>query len=200
MSNEALAQPRLAQSRLAQSRHIFLRHPERDDVESFLQFVTHNRSFHRPWVHPPDTPEKFSEYYDRLGKGHHESFFICRTQDAALVGVVNLNEIVRGGFQNVYLGYYGARRFARQGLMTEGLRLVIRYAFTQLKLHRLEANIIPDNAPSLALAKRVGMRLEGFSPRYLKIAGRWRDHERWAMTVEDWRERRSTVRARRTGT
>ena len=186
MSNEALTQPRLAQSR-----HIFLRHPERDDVELFLQFVMHNRSFHRPWVHPPDTVEKFYEYYDRLGKGHHESFFICHKQDAALVGVVNLNEIVRGGFQNVYLGYYGARRFAGQGLMTEGLRLVIRYAFTQLKLHRLEANIMPDNTASLALAKRVGIRLEGFSPRYLEIAGRWRDHERWAMTVEDWRERRS---------
>jgi ribosomal-protein-alanine N-acetyltransferase len=71
--------------------------------------------------------------------------------------------------------------------MTEGMRLLFRYAFGDLKLHRLEANIQPENRASIALARRTGFRREGFSPRYLKIGGRWRDHERWAILAEDAR-------------
>jgi [ribosomal protein S5]-alanine N-acetyltransferase len=68
------------------------------------------------------------------------------------------------------------------------MHLVLREAFTRLDLHRLEANIQPANARSIALAKRCGFALEGFSPRYLKIGGRWRDHERWAIRKETWRK------------
>jgi ribosomal-protein-alanine N-acetyltransferase len=71
--------------------------------------------------------------------------------------------------------------------MTAGLRLVISRAFRTYGLHRLEANVQPDNLPSIAIVQRLGFRLEGYSPRYLRISGRWRDHERWALTVEDWR-------------
>ena len=80
------------------------------------------------------------------------------------------------------------------GKLREGMELLLRYAFRRLRLHRIEANIQPDNAASVALARCSGFRLEGFSPRYLKIGGRWRDHERWAMTVEDWRDRASGTR------
>jgi len=71
--------------------------------------------------------------------------------------------------------------------MTEALQLVLRHAFTKLELHRLEANIQPGNTASIALAKRCGFELEGYSPRYLKVGGRWRDHERWAIRAETWR-------------
>ena len=70
--------------------------------------------------------------------------------------------------------------------MREGIRLMLRHAFGPLGLHRLEANIQPENAPSLALVAGAGFRLEGLSPRYLKIAGRWRDHERWAILAEEF--------------
>jgi len=71
--------------------------------------------------------------------------------------------------------------------MTEALRLMLEYAFKQLRLHRLEANVQPQNVYSIALVKRAGFVHEGFSRRYLKIGGRWRDHERWAILSEDWR-------------
>jgi ribosomal-protein-alanine N-acetyltransferase len=72
--------------------------------------------------------------------------------------------------------------------MTETLRVFLSYIFKELKLHRIEANIQPGNAASIALVKRAGFKLEGYSPRYLKISGRWRDHERWAILAEDWRK------------
>jgi [ribosomal protein S5]-alanine N-acetyltransferase len=99
--------------------------------------------------------------------------------------VMNLSQIVRKGFQNAYLGYYGMITFARRGLMTEAVRLTVSYAFDEIGLHRLEANIQFTNLPSKALIQRVGFRKEGFSPRYLRINGVWCDHERWALLADD---------------
>jgi len=105
--------------------------------------------------------------------------------------VINVNEIVRGLFQSAYLGYYAFEPFAGLGYMSEGLTLVIRQAFDVLGLHRLEANVQPKNQRSIRVVSELGFRLEGLSPRYLKIGGRWRDHERWAILAEDWPKRRA---------
>jgi ribosomal-protein-alanine N-acetyltransferase len=104
-----------------------------------------------------------------------------------LVGVVNVNEIVRGLFQSAYLGFYAFTPYQGRGHMSAGIGMAIARAFGNDGLHRLEANIQPGNLRSIALVKRLGFRLEGLSRRYLKISGRWRDHERWAITKEDWR-------------
>ena len=101
--------------------------------------------------------------------------------DHAIVANFNISEIVGGAFRCGFLGYWVGAPFQKQGYAQDGLRLVIRYAFTDLKLHRLEANIQPENVASRALVQRNGFELEGLSPRYLKIGGRWRDHERWAI-------------------
>lgn len=114
----------------------------------------------------------------------------------ALVGVVNVSEIVLGAFRSAYLGYYAFVPNAGRGMMTRGMALVIAKAFRELKLHRLEANIQPGNEASRALVQRLGFRLEGYSPKYLKIRGRWRDHERWALIREDWQPRRARDRLR----
>jgi ribosomal-protein-alanine N-acetyltransferase len=98
--------------------------------------------------------------------------------------VVNISEIVRGCFQNAYLGYYAFEPLAGRGLMRAGLAKVIRHAFTKMKLHRLEANIQPGNKRSIRLVKALGFRREGISPRYLKVAGRWREHERWTILAD----------------
>jgi ribosomal-protein-alanine N-acetyltransferase len=112
-----------------------------------------------------------------------------RTPDGQLAGVINVSEIVRGSFQSAYLGYYAFSPHDGRGYMFQGLRAVIRDAFVVHRLHRLEANIQPVNGRSRSLVRGLGFRREGYSPRYLTISGRWRDHERWALTIEDWRSR-----------
>ena len=120
-----------------------------------------------------------------LNKGTHLSYWVV-TGSNELAGVFNINEIVRGLFCSGYLGYYALQPHQGQGYMTRGFAAVLHDVFRKQRLHRLEANIQPDNVESKALVQRLGFRLEGFSPRYLKIAERWRDHERWAITKEDW--------------
>lgn len=118
----------------------------------------------------------------------HIGYWVC-TEQGDLAGVINITEIVRGCFCSGYLGYYAFVPHHGKGHMTQGLHAVLAKAFGEHRLHRLEANIQPDNDASRKLLERLGFRREGFSPKYLKIAGRWRDHERWAITVEDWKGR-----------
>jgi len=108
----------------------------------------------------------------RLRRPTHEGYLICLRDSDELVGVANISEIVRGASRSGYLGYYVFRPYERRGLMTEGLRLVVRDAFRRLGLHRVEANIQPVNHASIRLIRRLGFRREGYSPRYLKIQGR----------------------------
>jgi len=152
-------------------------------------------------VAPPANPAGFAEYLRRARMPNRASLLVCRRDDGAIVGVANVSEIVRGALQSAYLGYYGSAVHAGRGYMTEGLALVLRHAFRHLGLHRLEANVQPGNRLSLTLVRRLGFRREGFSPRYLKVGGRWRDHQRWALLREDWQEdwresRRATRGAR----
>ena len=177
---------------------VLLRPPTARDEREFLAFVRENRRLHRPWVHPPATPPKFREYLKRCRREDFAGFVVRRREDDALVGVFNLSQIFRGGFQNAYLGYYGSARLGRAGYMSEGLSHLMKHAFHIMKLHRVEANVQPGNSASIALLRRAGFRKEGFSPRYLRVGGRWRDHERWAVTREDL-DRRPRGRPRRTG-
>jgi ribosomal-protein-alanine N-acetyltransferase len=167
------------------------------DREPFLQATRRSRALHRPWVHPPTTRAAFDAFAGDLGETRQRLLLWGRVPGPVpdvLLGYFSLGEIVRGALNSAYLGYWGVVPHAGQGLMTEGMKLLLAHAFRQARLHRVEANIQPDNRASIALASRSGFRKEGFSPRYLKIAGRWRDHERWALTVEDWRERGAFAR------
>ncbi|MBW2313830.1 MAG: GNAT family N-acetyltransferase [Deltaproteobacteria bacterium] len=164
--------------------------PRRRDRDEVLDVVRRSRTLHRGWMTPGDTSAHYAAYLQRMRDDRHAGFLVRRLEDDAFVGLVNMNEIVLGAFHSAYLGYWVGGPFARQGYMTDGLDLVLREAFGKLKLHRVEANIQPTNAASIALARRLGFRHEGLSRRYLKISGRWRDHERYALLVEDWRAAR----------
>jgi [ribosomal protein S5]-alanine N-acetyltransferase len=143
-------------------------------------------ALHEPWVYPCRDQASFMAYCASCD-GQQKAGFIARERESGrIVGVVNVSEIVRGALQSAYLGYYGMAGFEGRGCMSEALSLVLSTAFLDMGLHRLEANIQPGNGPSRALVQRLGFRREGFSPRYLKIGGEWRDHERWAILAEDW--------------
>ena len=169
----------------ATSSRIAIRRPTLLDCDEFVAQALASRALHEPWVDPPTTRERFEAYVrSRQGPGD-DGFLICDRATERIAGVINLNCIVRGFFQSAYLGYYVFADFSRRGYMLEAMRLVTRFAFEQMGLHRLEANIQPANAASIELVKKCGFRKEGFSPKYLKVFGAWRDHERWALVQED---------------
>jgi [ribosomal protein S5]-alanine N-acetyltransferase len=167
----------------------FLRYPVRDDEGEFVSLMHASRTLHRPWV-PPVDAGSFSHYVARHDRPDLEALLVCRLDTGTMAGFINFSQIFYGGYCNAMCGYAAFAPSAGQGYLTEGLKLALHHAFTTLHLHRVEANIQPGNVRSRELAARCGFRLEGFSPRYLKIGGRWRDHERWAITAEDWREGR----------
>ena len=170
---------------------VYLRTPTRADEREFTSLMKASRAFHRPWASAPTDAERFTAYLVDSRRADFEAFLLCRRSDDAIIGFFNLSQIARGSLQSAYLGYAAGKKFAGLGYMSEGIELVLRVAFQELRLHRLEANIQPGNRASIALARGAGFQREGFSPRYLKIGGRWRDHERWAIIVDEWRAGRS---------
>ena len=180
---------------LARGTLVYLRRPVQRDASPFLTAVESSKRLHGLWVQPPSTPSRFASYVRRFSgprsrdsrHATHVGLLVCRRGDNAPVGVFNFSEIVRGAFQSAYLGYYGFAEHGGQGYMSEGLALVLRVGFGTLRLHRIEVNVQPANTPSISLVRRGGFTREGYSRRYVKIAGRWRDHERWALLAEDWR-------------
>ncbi|MEU9603314.1 GNAT family protein [Streptomyces sp. NPDC048057] len=163
-----------------------------DDAEEFCAAARASTGLHRPWLHPPLRPEEYVPYAtkllaagDRGDRGDKAGFLVCERQDGRIAGFVNVNNIVQGAFRCGALGYGAFVHAAGRGLLGEGLDLVLDHAFgPAMSLHRLEANIQPANTASIALVKRAGFRLEGYSPDFLHVDGAWRDHERWAITTE----------------
>jgi [ribosomal protein S5]-alanine N-acetyltransferase len=171
--------------RLGTGERTFIREPSARDEAEFLTRVRASKKLHGSWVSPPATPAAFRAHLVRARRTDTRSFLVCEREEGSIAGVINVSQIVLGPFRSAYLGFYAFAPQAGKGLMTEGLGLVMRHAFASMRLHRLEANIQPANERSIGLVMRCGFRLEGFSPRYLKIAGRWRDHERWAILSEE---------------
>lgn len=156
-----------------------------EDGPEFVRRVRESGELHRPWLFPPATEAAYRAYAGRLIEDPTKAgFLVCERGGGGIAGFININNIVEGGFQSGALGYGAFAHAAGRGLMGEGLALVVEYAFTFMGLHRLEINVQPQNAASIALARRCGFRLEGFSPDFLFIDGAWRDHQRWALTTE----------------
>lgn len=164
---------------------VIIREPRLDDESAFLSAMQRSQSLHHPWVKSPQTPQEFSDYFQRYQQPNQKSYLVVG-EFGDIAGVFNINEIVRGLFQNAYLGFYVVAGFEEKGYMSAGLKLVLDKVFREFALHRLEANIQPNNIRSIQLIKKNGFRYEGFSPRYLKINGEWQGHEHWAVTLEDF--------------
>jgi [ribosomal protein S5]-alanine N-acetyltransferase len=157
-----------------------------EDEAAFIAAVRASRALHERWIDLADTPARFASLLDRFRAEDQRAYLVRHRACGQLVGYVSVSNIVRGALQSAYLGYCAFAGHAGRGLLTSGLRAVVGIAFYDLGLHRVEANIQPANERSLALARRVGFQKEGYSPRYLMVDGHWRDHERWALRVEDF--------------
>ncbi|ARW15996.1 GNAT family N-acetyltransferase [Komagataeibacter europaeus] len=166
-------------------RKILLSKVCRKDAVDLIKANIESRSYHAPWTHPFITREGFDTWFDEQMSGANMGFVARDLDTGRIVGITHLSQIFMRGFQNAYLGYYGMIEFSGRGLMTEAVRLTVKAAFDDVGLHRLEANIQPGNMKSITLVRRLGFRNEGFSPRYLRINGEWRDHERWALLRDE---------------
>lgn len=173
---------------------------DQSHVQEVLDYYRRNREFLTPWV-PRRPPEFFTKRYQEqvLARDRAEALertklplWLRRRSDGMLLGSAVFSTIVLGSFRSCMLGYNLDATVVRQGYMTEALRTALAHVFTKLGLHRVEANVMPRNTASLRLLRKLGFRLEGYSPRYLEIAGAWEDHLRLAILEEEyWSEPRS---------
>ena len=158
--------------------------PKAEDEGPLLQAMKDSIGLHHPWVSAPKDRAGWNRYIKRLARANEEGFLVKRIYDGAICGVINLNVITYEALCSAYVSYYGVEGQAERGYMKEGMLQVISHAFDRLGLHRLEANIQPGNLASIALARSTGFKYEGYSPRLLKINGKWCDHERWAVLAD----------------
>ncbi|MFC8510777.1 GNAT family N-acetyltransferase [Streptomyces sp. NPDC057411] len=153
------------------------------DQDEFCALVRASSALHHPWMRLPASAEEFRVWMRRFDDGSNLGFLVRVRETGEAAGTVNINSIIRGRYQGASLGYAAFAPSAGRGYMTEGIEVAARHAFTELRLHRLEACIQPGNKASLALVQRLGFRYEGIAPAYLYIDGDWRDHERWSLTA-----------------
>ena len=173
---------------------VVLHPPGPEDRGAFLEAVHRSRRLHHPWTEPPDSTAAYERWIARTDDPAEAPriAWVVRTGEedeprrGRIVGVANLSRIGRGALLGAFAGWYGMAGGTGRGWMAEAVGRLLDLAFGELRLHRVEANVQPGNDPSRRLAARVGFRLEGFSPKYLRIGGAWRDHERWAMLAEEW--------------
>lgn len=190
------ASPRLP-GRVAAGKRVFLRFPNEADRAEFIALRRNSRNFLEKWEPIPRAgldpwgDSGFDRELELADTEHTKRLLICRKPDSVIVGRLSISGIERGIQQTCHFGYWMGAEHIRKGYCSEAVRLGLRYAFRKLGLHRVEANLQPNNIASRGVAMAAGLKQEGYSPRYIKIRGQWKDHERWAITIEDWREQQA---------
>jgi ribosomal-protein-alanine N-acetyltransferase len=163
---------------------VVLRTPQMTDYNDWAVLRERSREFLTPWepTWPADDlsrsafRRRIRRYAEDLRSDQGYAFLIIRNSDVAIVGGLTLANIRRGVAQAGSLGYWMGLPFARHGYMTAAVRAVIPFAFSTLRLHRLEAACIPSNAGSIRLLENTGFVREGYAREYLCINGIWQDH------------------------
>lgn len=165
---------------------LLLRVLSADDASPVLDYLLHSRAWLAPWE--PKRPESYwslSAVAGRLEADHSATLAgrsLClhlaeNREPGRIIGTCNLRNIIRGAFLSCHLGYALAPDAVGRGFMTESINEIVRIAFSEMGLHRVEANVIPRNERSRSVLQRCGFVSEGVSPAYLCIAGTWEDHE-----------------------
>jgi ribosomal-protein-alanine N-acetyltransferase len=157
------------------------------DRQAFVALARESRAFLAGRASPPQSARAFSSYIARSAAPDFGVFVLEMSTTRELVGAVTVSQVLRGNFHSACLGYWIGVSHANRGYMREALPLVLTELFLSCRLHRLEANVEPSNRWSKRLLKAMGFRREGYSRRFIRIHGSWRDHERWAIARDDWR-------------
>lgn len=170
---------------------ILLRPLRPEDSEEYIALRARNRHWLGPWDATSPVPVTGSRTFDDVVDFYQDEAlggrmlpFVIETE-GALVGQLNVSNIVLGSFRSCTVGYWVAQSVAGKGIVPTGLALACDHVFTVLGLHRVEINIRPENAASLAVVRKLGFRDEGLRSRMLHIDGDWRDHRSFALTTED---------------
>ncbi len=173
---------------------VYLRPAKSGDFDEWRQLRSTSRSFLTPWepTWPLDDLTK-AAFQRRLARQDRErqddqayGYLIFRGKDDALLGGLTLGNVRRGVAQCATLGYWIGERHAGQGFMSRAVRAVLRHAFLEMRLHRIEAACAPDNERSRRLLEGVGFQREGFARAYLLIDGAWQDHLLFAMLEREF--------------
>ena len=190
-------------------RRVQLRPLAPEDFSEWQAVRVRSHAWLTPWEprRPPGSPDvirsrsafaarcRARDRERQLGAGYGFGIFV----GGRLCGEINLNGIQRGPFQNAYVGYWIDATHAGNGYVPEALVVLTRFAFDDLNLHRLQVAVVPRNRPSRRVMEKLGLRCEGTAERYLEINGVWEDHLRFAITAEEWHERRGQLLAQWVG-
>ncbi len=176
-------------------KRVSLRTLSDEDYDAWYEVRRRCRDWLQPWeprpAGAPPTPEDRASFSARcaarererqMGSGYGFGVFV----EGRFAGEVTLSSIQRGPFQNAFIGYWVDRALAGNSLAPESVVVVLRFAFEDLGLHRVEIAIVPRNRPSRRVVEKLDLREEGVAVRYLEIDGRWEDHVRYAITAEEW--------------
>lgn len=165
------------------------------DAQEMLAALVSNRAFLEPFEplrHESDftlagQQASLRAVEEARAAGTMYAFAIRTVPGGELIGRMTLSQVFRRSFQNCYLGYWVAEEHNGRGHATRAVRLAVAYAFDDLGLHRVQANVMTKNPRSARVLENAGFRKEGLALRYLQIAGRWEDHDMYALTAEEWR-------------
>jgi len=190
------AAPQMPSLQLSGSR-IVVRTPQTEDAAQWISVREKNRKILQPlepeWGSGRLTAARFRKRLERQALNwkadRSYAFLVFLKENDALIGGININNVCRDAAQFASLGYWLDCGHEGRGYMTEALSLVIRHAFTKLKLHRLNAGTLPHNKRSIRLLTRLGFKKEGFAEKYLEINGDWQDHILFGLNVENWKKR-----------
>lgn len=166
------------------------------DVGVVLDYFIRNRGFLEEWD-PLKKDEFFDESYHQrilahdmkeIDKGNMLRLWITKKEDQAnsrVIGTISFSNIVRGAFLSCFLGYRLDKNDINRGYITEALQKGIEIMFKEYGLHRIEANIMPKNIRSIRVMDKLGFEKEGSSKKYLKINGRWEDHDHYVLLNDE---------------
>jgi len=178
-----------------ETERLILRFLEESDIPELIDYYQRNKNFLEPWL--PRFGEEFFtlefqlrrlEYEKELrDSGTEYRYRIFKKDDPQKnIGNVAVSQIIRGVLQSAFLGYSIDEKENGKGIATEAINKVIEKSFNELKLHRLEANIIPTNAASIRVVEKLNFTKEGYSRNYCKINDKWQDHLRFAVINQNY--------------